>query len=159
MQFCPLHIEYIYECSCNGGLHAPQCDLDSLSSPIVSASLASLTFSCRAGNLLNSHTANYGAVQTAHTRTHTQACAYRNVSGACCTDHHRSESFLSSLFFGVTTSGISTLSPFIFIEVVSFFCNSDQNIRGCEMKKWKKRKFCTVMFVVCVSRRVFGVPA
>lgn len=59
MQFCPLRArECVYECVCKGGLHAPQSDLDSLSSPhhLFSLSFFFLTLvSCRAGNLLNSH--------------------------------------------------------------------------------------------------------
>lgn len=31
--------ECIYECFCKGGLHAPQCDLDSPASPTISDSL------------------------------------------------------------------------------------------------------------------------
>lgn len=72
------------------------------------------------------------------------------------------EFFLLSLVSEVKKSGISTLSPFFFLFYRSdFYCYSVQNIRGCKMQKWKKEKDvnCHVVLVVCVSRRVFGVPA
>lgn len=60
MQFGPPRArECINECGCKGGLHAPQSDLDSLSSPVISVS-------CRAGN-----TETNGAVAL-HTDTNTQ---------------------------------------------------------------------------------------
>lgn len=109
--------------------------------------------SCRAGNLLNSHT--HGKLWCCPKRTHRYT--HRNTSGACCTDH-TAQRVLSSLFSKWKCQGFLLLSPFFFIEVVSIAIQSriSEDVR---CKSGKKRKLYTVMLVVCVSRRVFGVPA
>lgn len=158
MQFCPLPARKCTdERFCKGGLHAPQSDLDSLSSPNV---CLAHSHSCRAGNLFNPHTlSRWWCCPNAHTRarphTHTEEHIRCMLYGP-----HRSKSSLIPLF-QVKWSGISTLSPsfFLFFYRSGFYCSSVQNIRGCPMQTWKKRKLCTVMLVVCVTRRVFGVPA
>lgn len=159
MQFCPLRArECVYECVCEGGLHAPQSDLDSLSSPhhLFSLSFFFLTLvSCRAGNLLNSHIYSELWCCPKHTDTHVRCTLY---------GPHRSKSSFSRPSFPKWSVrdfySVSFFFFFFFIEVISI-CYSVQNIRGCKTQKWKKRKLYTVMLylVVCVSRRVFGVPA
>lgn len=93
---------------------------------------------------------NHGAVQNAHTDTHTET---RQVHVVWTTP--LKEFFLSSLVSEVK------LSPFLsfFIEVVSIAIQS--RISGCKMQKAEKEEvvYCHVVLVVCVSRRVFGVPA
>ena len=151
MQLCPLRARECERVSAYGGLHAPQFDLDSLSSPTISFSLSrySPSVSCRAGNLLNSHIYSelWCCPNRSHTDTHT---------GTRCMllyGPHRSEIFLSTLVLLRETvrDFYSCLHLFFFfffyIEVVSIAFHS----RISEDVKCKRGKRETCILSCCTS--------
>lgn len=73
----------------------------------------------------------------AHTHTHI------HTSGACCMDHTAQRVLsLVPCFLSETVRDFYSVSVFY---RSGFYCYSLQNIRGCKLQIWKRRKLYTVM--------------
>lgn len=129
MQFCPPRArDCIYERVYDGGLHAPQSDLDSLSSPPLHHHFFSHSASCSAGNLLTVTCSSelWCCPRRNNTHTQTRHTETRQVHVGM---DHTAPRVLSLVppFLNETVRDFYSVSIF-FIEVVSN-CFSLQNIK------------------------------